>query len=431
MLFHELSKDKENILLQIPSPSYVLDEENLIKNLERLDYIQERTGAKILLAQKCFSTTKLYPLIADYLKGCVASGIYEARLGYEAFKSSKGETRENHVFEPAYHAEDMEELNQIADHIIFNSWAQFNKHKEACSNCSIGIRINPECSTQGASHAIYDPCAPGSRLGIRIADMPEVLPPEIKGFHMHTLCEQNVDDLLTTFKAMEKSFGKYLHQLEWLNLGGGHYIAHAEYQVENLIELLLYIRDTYGLQVYLEPGEGVVLNAGYMVTEVMDVVHNGLDILILDTSAACHMPDVIEGPYLPPVYGAYEVPEGNALRLENRYRATQGKAEVKSTDNVAGLAEAKELKELLKLHPYLYRLSSMTCLAGDVTGDYSFDRPYGVGDKLIIQDMALYTIVKNNTFNGMPLPAIRLLKKEGKVELIKEFGYEDFKYRLG
>lgn len=431
MQFHAISKDKENILKNIPTPSYVLDEENLIKNLERLKDIQERSGAKILLAQKCFSTTRLYPLIADYLCGCVASGIYEARLGYECFKSSQGEARENHVFEPAYHIEDMEELDKIADHIIFNSWNQFYKHKDSCKHSSLGIRINPECSTQCAEHAIYDPCAPGSRLGIRIADMPEELPREIKGFHMHTLCEQNVDDLLKTFKALEKSFGKYLPQLEWLNLGGGHYIAHDEYQVETLIELLNYIRETYGVQVYLEPGEGVVLNAGYMVTEIMDKVHNGLDILILDTSAACHMPDVIEGPYLPPVYGGYEVPGGNALALENKARAELGQTPLKSTDKVEQGCCSKILKELLTEHPYLYRLSSMTCLAGDVTGDYTFDNNHDIGDKLIIQDMALYTIVKNNTFNGMPLPAIRLLKQDGSLELIKSFEYNDFKYRLG
>ena len=431
MLFHPLSDTKKKILESIPTPSYVLDEENLLKNLERLQDIQKRTGARILLAQKCFSTTRLYPLMAEYLSGCVASGLYEARLGHEYFKTSAGASRENHVFEPAYHDEDMLELSAIADHIIFNSWAQFNRHKDKCQGNSLGIRINPECSTQGAAHAIYDPCAPGSRLGIRIADMPEVLPPEIKGFHMHTLCEQNVDDLITTFKAMEKSFGKYLSQLEWLNLGGGHYIAHDAYQVETLVELLLYIKNTYGLQVYLEPGEGVVLNAGYMVTQVMDIVHNGLDILILDTSAACHMPDVIEGPYLPPVYGAYEIPGGNALKLENQWRQEHCREAVRSTDRINEGCGAEILQQLLEKHPYLYRLSSMTCLAGDVIGDYVFDHPFKVGDKLLIQDMALYTIVKNNTFNGMPLPAIRLLNQAGQVELVKSFDYEDFRYRLG
>lgn len=406
MKFHPISKEKEAILKAVPTPSYVLDEENLLVNLERLKNIQDRTGAKILLALKCFSTTAMFPLIAKYLWGSVSSGIYEARLAHECFHEAEetGRRLENHVFEPAFHEEDIKEINKLADHIIFNSWNQFNKHKDNCPDLSIGIRVNPECSTQCAEHAIYDPCAPGSRLGIRIGDMPEELPPEIEGFHMHTLCEQNVDALYTTFAALENSFGKYFHQLKWLNLGGGHYIAHDEYEVERLIALLNYIRETYDLQVYLEPGEGVVLNAGYMVTEVMDKVHNGLDILILDTSAACHMPDVIEGPYLPPIFGGYEVEGGNALAYPE------------------GIPAA---------HPYLYRMSSMTCLAGDVTGDYTFDEPIEIGDKLIFEDMALYTIVKNNTFNGMPLPAIRLMDREGRVRLIKEFGYEDFKYRLG
>lgn len=406
MQFHPISEKKIAILKSVPTPSYVLDEENLIKNLERLKDIQDRTGAKVLLAQKCFSTTAMYPLIAKYLHGTVASGLYEAKLAHEEFHEAAPSAKvlENHVFEPAFHSKDMPEIASICDHIIFNSWNQFHKHKEACQNLSIGIRINPECSTQCAEHAIYDPCAPGSRLGIRSCDMPETLPPEIEGFHMHTLCEQYVDDLLKTFKAVEAKFGKYLHQLKWFNLGGGHYIAHDEYEVETLVNFLNYVRETYDLQVYLEPGEGVVLNAGYVVTEVMDKVHNGLDILILDTSAACHFPDVIEGPYLPPVYGGYEVPNGNALRTAP--------------------------KDMPK-HPYVYRLSSMTCLAGDVIGDYTFDVPYEIGDKLILEDMALYTMVKNNTFNGMPLPDIRVMHTDGSVELIKSFGYEDFKYRLG
>lgn len=407
MKFHVLSKQKEKLLKSVPTPSYVLDEENLVRNLERLQYIQNKTGAKILLAQKCFSTTAMYPLIAQYLSGTVASGIYEARLAHECFHSeNKKQKSENHVFEPAFHSKDIQELDNICDHIIFNSWNQFYKHKQQCKHASLGIRINPECSTQSLEHAIYDPCAPGSRLGIRIEDMPDFLPPELEGFHMHTLCEQQFEDLLFTFKALEEKFGKYLKQLKWLNLGGGHYIAHDEYEVDKLIELLNYIRTTYDLQVYLEPGEGVVLNAGYMVTTVMDKVFNGLDILILDTSAACHFPDVLEGPYLPPIYGAYEVPGGNAL------------------------LNKQETDALAKLHPFVYRLSSMTCLAGDVIGDYGFDEAIDVEDKLILQDMALYTIVKNNTFNGMPLPDIRLLKANGELVLLKHFGYEDFKYRL-
>lgn len=403
MKFHSISVEKEKILKSVPTPSYVLDEENLTRNLERLAFIQAKTGAKILLAQKCFATTALYPLIAKYLWGTVASGLYEARLAHEKFKTAEPTKKlENHVFEPAFHERDMKELNNICDHIIFNSWNQFYKHKDLCPKASLGIRVNPECSTQGAAHALYDPCAPGSRLGIRINDMPEQLPAEIEGFHMHTLCEQNVDALEQTVVALEAKFGRYLPQLKWLNLGGGHYLAHKEYELERLIKLLNYLREQYALQVYLEPGEGVVLNAGYMVTTVMDKVQNGVEILILDTSAACHFPDVIEGPFLPPVYGGYEVPGGNALA--NPYDTG---------------------------HPYTYRLASMTCLAGDVIGDYTFDKPVEIGDKLILEDMALYTIVKNNTFNGMPLPDISVLHTDGNLELIKKFGYEDFKSRLG
>lgn len=403
MKFYIISEQKEKILKSLPTPSYVLDEEHLIVNLERLKRIQDESGAKVLLAQKCFSTTAMYPLIAKYLWGTVASGLYEARLAYEEFHEEiPTKQLENHVFEPAYRREDMEQLVTMCDHIVFNSWAQFHKHKDLCSGVSVGIRINPEWSTQSEAHAIYDPCAPGSRLGIRLADMPEELPPEIEGFHMHTLCEQPVDDLLTTFKALEEKFGQYFPKLKWLNLGGGHHIAQDGYDVERLIKLLQYIRDTYKLQVYLEPGEGVVLKSGFVVTEVMDKVHNGLDILILDTSATCHFSDVIEEPYRPPIYGGYDVPNGNAL--------------------VPGYKQE---------HPYLYRLSSMTCLAGDVIGDYTFEEPLDVGDKVIIEDMAIYSIVKSNTFNGMPLPAIRVLHTDGTVELIRSFGYEDFKHRLG
>jgi len=403
MKFYNISEAKERLLKSVPTPSYVLDEECLIINLERLKRIQDSTGAKILLAQKCFSTTAMYPLIAKYLWGTVASGLYEARLAYEEFHSNESTKKlENHVFEPAYRSEDIAQLVKMCDHIVFNSWAQFNKHKALCGNVSIGIRINPECSTQSAAHAIYDPCALGSRLGIRLEDMPEELPPEVEGFHMHTLCEQPVDDLITTFKVFEEKFGQYFTKLKWLNLGGGHHIAQDGYDVERLISLLQYIHDTYKLQVYLEPGEGVVLKTGYVVTEVMDKVHNGLDILILDTSAACHFSDVIEEPYRPPVYRGYDVPEGNAL-----------------------------LSGYKKDHTYLYRLSSMTCLAGDVIGDYTFDEPIEVGDKLIIEDLAIYSIVKANTFNGMPLPDIRILRQDGTIELVRKFGYEDFKWRLG
>ena len=374
------------MLKALPTPCYVVDEARLNKNLELLRPVQQEAGCHILLAQKCFSMFRLYPLMGEYLAGTTASGIFEARLGHEEMG------KENHVFAPAFRTEDMRELVQICDHIVFNSIAQLEKHRELWENAntSVGIRINPECSTQESEHAIYDPCAVGSRLGVTLANFPEELPAGVEGLHFHTLCEQNSDDLITTFKAFEAKFGKFFGQLKWLNLGGGHHITRADYDVQALIDLVKYIRSTYGVEVYLEPGEAVALNAGYLVTEVLDIVHNGMDILILDASAACHMPDVLEMPYRPPLRYGYEANE--------------------------------------KAHTY--RLSSMTCLAGDVIGDYSFEQSINVGDKLIFEDMAIYSMVKNNTFNGMPLPDIVLLKKDGSTELVRRFGYEDFKGRL-
>lgn len=377
---------QEAVLKALPTPCYVVDEARLIKNLELLRHVQQEAGCHILLAQKCFSMFRLYPLMGEYLAGTTASGIFEARLGHEEMG------KENHVFAPAFRTEDMRELVQICDHIVFNSIAQLEKHRELWENAntSVGIRINPECSTQESEHAIYDPCAVGSRLGVTLANFPEELPAGVEGLHFHTLCEQNSDDLITTFKAFEAKFGKFFGQLKWLNLGGGHHITRADYDVQALIDLVKYIRSTYGVEVYLEPGEAVALNAGYLVTEVLDIVHNGMEILILDASAACHMPDVLEMPYRPPLRYGYEANE--------------------------------------KAHTY--RLSSMTCLAGDVIGDYSFEQSINVGDKLIFEDMAIYSMVKNNTFNGMPLPDVVLLKKDGSTELVRRFGYEDFKGRL-
>lgn len=368
------------------TPSYVVDRAKLVKNLELLRYVQEQTGCKILLAQKCFSMFRLYPLMGEYLAGTTASGIYEARLGHEEMG------KENHVFAPAYKDEDMAELVQICDHILFNSIAQLEKHRQTWEKAgvSVGIRVNPEHSTQEGEHAIYDPCAHGSRLGVTLANFPEELPEGVEGLHFHTLCEQNADDLISTFKAFEEKFGRYFAQLKWINLGGGHHITRADYQLDDLISMLKYIKEKYNVQVYLEPGEAVALNAGYLVTEVMDIVHNGLDILILDASAACHMPDVLEMPYRPPLRDA-------------------GEAEEKA---------------------HTYRLSSMTCLAGDVIGDYSFDKEIKIGDRLVFEDMAIYSMVKNNTFNGIPLPDINLLHKDGNLELVRRFGYDDFKGRL-
>ena len=374
---------------QLPTPCYVIDEKKLKENLQILKEIQEEAGCKILLAQKAFSCFYEYPLIGRYLAGTTASGLYEARLGKEEMG------KENHVFAPAYKDADIKELGEICDHIIFNSFAQLRRHKDVVSGKSLGLRINPECSTQG-DHAIYDPCAPGSRLGVtkevfvrEIEAEPELFD-ALDGFHFHTLCEQNADDLAKTLEAVEEKFGPWLSKIKWLNMGGGHHITRDDYDRKLLIKCIKHIRDTYGVEVYLEPGEAIALNAGYLVTEVMDVVENGLSVLILDASAACHMPDVLEMPYRPPL---------------------------KDSGNAGEKA-------------FTYRLSSCTCLAGDVIGDYSFDKQIHVGDKLYFQDMAIYSMVKNNTFNGIPLPGIAVMKEDGDCELIRTFGYRDFKGRL-
>ena len=374
---------------QLPTPCYVIDEKKLKENLEILGDVREKAGCKILLAQKAFSCFYEYPLIGQYSDGTTASGLYEARLGKEEMG------KENHVFAPAYKDADIKELGEICDHIIFNSFAQLRRHKDAVSGKSLGLRINPECSTQG-DHAIYDPCAPGSRLGVtkevfdcEIATEPELFE-ALDGLHFHTLCEQNADDLAKTLEAVEEKFGPWLSKIKWLNMGGGHHITRDDYDRELLIKCIRHIRDTYGVEVYLEPGEAIALNAGYLVTEVMDIVENGLSVLILDASAACHMPDVLEMPYRPPLKDS-------------------------------GVSGEKE---------FTYRLSSCTCLAGDVIGDYSFDKQIQVGDKLYFQDMAIYSMVKNNTFNGIPLPGIAVMKEDGDCEMIRTFGYEDFKGRL-
>lgn len=370
---------------ELPTPCYVIDEQALIKNLEILKGVQDRTGCKILLAQKAFSAFCTYPLISKYLSGTTASGLYEARLGYECFG------KETHVFAPVFKDSEFEELAKICKHIVFNSFSQLEKFRPVWekNKLSVGIRLNPEFSTQ-EGHEIYDPCAFGSRLGVTKANFRPDLLTNVDGFHFHTLCEQNSDDLVKTFEAVEKSFGKYFYNAKWLNLGGGHHITRDDYDIKALEELIIYIKQKYDVEVYLEPGEAVALNAGYLVTEVMDIVHNGLDILILDTSAACHMPDVLEMPYRPP--------------LKNSGKPNEKK--------------------------YTYRLSSCTCLAGDVIGDYSFDEEIKIGDRLIFEDMAIYSMVKNNTFNGMPLPSIILMHDDDNCEIVRQFSYNDFKERL-
>ena len=370
----------------LQTPVYVVDELALRRNLEILSGVQRRTGCHILLAQKAFSLFYAYPLIGHYLAGTTASGLFEARLAHEEMPG-----RENHVYSPAYTPAEMAELVAICDHISFNSLAQLEAHRPLWqgSRASVGLRVNPEHSTQ-EGHAIYDPCAPGSRLGIRRCDMPAQLPNGVEGLHFHTLCEQDAAPLVETFAAFEQAFGEYLPQLRWLNLGGGHHITRPGYDLAALEGLILSIREKYGLEVYLEPGEAIALNAGTLITTVLDIVPGETPVLILDASAACHMPDVLEMPYRPPLHGA-------------------------------GLPGEK---------PYTCRLAARTCLAGDVIGDYSFDAPPQVGDRLVFGDMAIYTMVKNNTFNGMPLPDIAWRDAEGGCRVIRRFGYEDFKTRL-
>lgn len=370
--------------MQLPTPCYVVEEELLIKNLEILKRVEEEAGCHILLAQKAFSMYHFYPLIGSYISGATASGLYEAKLGAEEMG------KENHVFSPAYKEEDFDEILALCDHIIFNSFAQWKKFKEKAlaAGRECGIRINPECSTQ--DHGIYDPCIKGSRLGVTLANFqPEQLD-GIAGLHFHTLCEQGVDALEITLNAVEEKFGKWLPMMKWINFGGGHHITKPDYDVDKLIKIIKEFKAKYQVEVYLEPGEAVALDTGFLVAEVLELIENDGQIAILDTSAACHMPDVLEMPYRPFVIGS---------------------------------GEAGEKK-------YTYTFGGPTCLAGDMIGTYSFDEPLKIGDKVVFCDMSIYSMVKNNTFNGMPLPAIAAVDRDRNVSIVREFGYEDFKGRL-
>lgn len=401
----------------LPTPCYVVDEALIEENLKILKGVMERTGARVLLAQKAFSMYALYPLIGKYLCGATASGLYEARLCAEEMAKplrAQGRKVESHIFSPAYKESEFDEILLYCDHIVFNSWKQVEKFgsRAKAAGKSIGLRINPECSTQ-EGHAIYDPCSPGSRLGVTLeafdvglAQAKRRLTPRQKeenilpegskllqfldGLHFHTLCEQDSDALEATLDAVEEKFGRYLPGMKWINFGGGHHITRPGYDIPRLERCIKRMQDRYGLTVYLEPGEAVALNAGFLVTEVLEIVRNGMDIAVLDASAACHMPDVLEMPYRPPLRGSGQPGE----------------------------------------KAYTYRLGGPTCLAGDVIGDYSFDRPLQEGDRLVFEDMAIYSMVKNNTFNGMPLPAIVLCGKDRNCRIVKGFGYMEFKRRL-
>lgn len=374
---------------ELPTPCYVIQEEQLRQNLEILKGVMDRTGCKILLAQKAFSMYEVYPLIAQYLSGTTASGLYEARLGAEEMGIPFG--KETHIFSPAYKEEEFDEILTYCDHIVFNSFEQLERFGKRAAEAgkSVGLRINPQYSTQ-EGHEIYDPCATGSRLGVTIEKFRPELLEYVDGLHFHTLCEQDAQPLHDTLKEVERQFGEWLPKMKWLNFGGGHHITREGYDIALLERCICDMKEKYDLEIFLEPGEAVALNAGVLLTKVEEIVENSIQIAILDTSAACHMPDVLEMPYRPPLQDGYE-------------------------------AEEKA---------YTYRLAGPTCLAGDVIGDYLFAEPLKRGDTLTFEDMAIYTMVKNNTFNGMRLPAIVLEDKDGECRVVRQFGYEDFKMRL-
>jgi carboxynorspermidine decarboxylase len=385
-------KSPNELFAALPTPCYIIDESALMDNCKVLASVEKNTGCKILLAQKAFSNFSFYPLLSEYLSGTEASGLYEAKLGKE--KMPGGEV---HVFCTAYRQEEFDELLQYADHIVFNSIGQLKKFviKAKDNGKSVGLRINPECSTQ-KGHVLYDPCAVGSRLGVTREQWDRHMTDELLGLldgvHFHTLCEQNADALAITLSAVEEKFGDILPKVKWLNMGGGHHITRADYNIAGLEKCIQDARKKWNVQVYLELGEAVALNAGYLATRVLDLVENGgVKIAILDASAACHMPDVIEMPYTPPLYSA-------------------------GCDN---------------LGQFVYRLGGPTCLAGDVIGDYAFSAPLRENDLLLFGDMAIYTTCKNNTFNGIPLPNIWKRAADGQLTKLTDFGYKDFEMRLG
>ncbi|MGG1941209.1 carboxynorspermidine decarboxylase [Paenibacillus polymyxa] len=371
----------------LPSPCYLVDERLLVKNLEVLNSVQERTGCSILLALKGFSMFSTFPLVGKYLKGVTSSSLFEARLGREKMD------KEVHVYAPAYVDSEFDELLEYVDHVVFNSFDQLKRFKSRVQGVTskkidIGIRVNPEYSE--IETPLYDPCYNNSRMGVTLANFrPEDLD-GVDGIHFHTMCEQNSDTLERTIKVVDEKFGPYIKQMKWLNFGGGHHITREDYDLDTLVRCIQYFQDKYGVQVYLEPGEAIALNTGYLVATVLDTMKNGMDIAILDTSAECHMPDVLAMPYRPNIIGAGKPGE----------------------------------------YAHTYRLGGLTCLAGDVIGDYSFKEPLKPGDKLVFCDMAHYTMVKNHMFNGVNLPAIASYNDEEGIKVIRQFSYEDFSSRL-
>lgn len=375
---------------RVPSPCFVIDTAAIERNLQILHRVQQESGAKVLAALKAFSCWQLAPLFRQYLSGTCASGLHEARLGREEYGG------EVHCYSAAYKEDDLCEILQVADHVVFNSFSQWEKFKPMAMAAKaqrpelvFGLRINPEHSE--GEVALYDPCAPCSRMGVPLSQFKPELLDGISGLHFHTLCQQDLPPLARTLKTVEEKFGQWFSQLQWINFGGGHHITRADYQVDELITLIREFSARTGLQVYLEPGEATAIHSGVLVAEVLDIIWNGMPQAILDTSATCHMPDVLEMPYRAEILGA-------------------------------GLPEQ---------FPHTYRLGGMTCLAGDVIGDYSFAEPLQPGQRLMFDDMSHYTMVKTTTFNGINLPSIALWdSRTDELQVIREFGYLDFKQRL-
>jgi carboxynorspermidine decarboxylase len=375
---------------RVPTPCFVVDQAGVEHNLRILDRVQRESGARVLLALKAFAMYAIAPLVSRYLRGTCASGLHEARLGREEFGG------EVHTFSAAYSREDLKELLEISDHVVFNSFGQWQRFqpliqaaRQRRPRLRFGLRVNPEHAE--GWNALYDPCAPFSRLGIPVSRLAGQSLEGISGLHFHTLCEQDLPPLVRTLRVVEQRLGKELEAMAWINLGGGHHITRADYQVDDLIDLIVSLRQRYGTEVYLEPGEAIALDAGILVSEVLDLTHNGMDLAILDTSATCHMPDVLEGPYRPDVIGAGRPGEQS----------------------------------------HTYRLGGQSCLAGDVIGDYSFAGPLQIGDRLMFEDMAIYTMVKTTTFNGVRLPSIAVWSSDtDELRMIRQFGYADFKCRL-
>ncbi len=371
----------------LQTPYYLCEEELLEKNLQLLDYVQQQSGAKIILALKGFAMFATFPLVRKYLKGCTASGLHEAKLAYETFG------KEVHTYSPAFKAEDIDEIAKISNDIVFNSPSQLLRFKDRVKKINpdikISLRVNPEVSASPVD--IYNPCGLYSRLGTTLKNFDESVVPFLDGLNFHALCEQDADALQEVLESFEQKFAKYFTNLKYVNFGGGHHITRKGYDVQKLIKLIQDFKKRYPhLDVYLEPGEAVGWEVGYLVSEVLDVFENGMYVAILDTSAEAHMPDTLAMPYRAEVRGSAKVGE----------------------------------------KPYTYRLGGNTCLAGDIMGDYSFDEPLKIGDKIIFEDQIHYTFVKSTTFNGIKLPSLAIKKKDGTIELIKEFGYEEYKRRL-